>query len=76
MDLYQLAQAFAPMRDGEWRLRQGFVVSDDGGTVTVTIAGSDVTIPGVKYLGVAPSASAGCWLMVSDLDVFVLGQTS
>lgn len=74
MDKYLLAQAFSPSSQGEWRLRQGYVVSDDGGTVTVTIAGSDVEITGVRYLGSAPSASAGCWLMVSDLDLFVLGQ--
>ncbi len=76
MDRYQLGQVFAPKGGGNWQLRQGYVVSDDGGTVTVTIAGSDVQVPGVKYLGAAPSASAGCWLMVSEFDLFVLGQTS
>jgi hypothetical protein len=76
MDRYQLGQVFSPRPSGNWQLRQGYVVSDDGGSVTVTIAGSDVPIPGVKYLGAAPSASAGCWLMVSEFDLFVLGQTS
>lgn len=74
MDRYLLAQAFVTPDDGDWKLRQGYVVSDDGGSVTVTIGGSDKEITGVKYLGSAPSASAGCWLMVSKTDLFVLGQ--
>lgn len=74
MDKYLLAQAFSPSKVGEWRLLQGYVVSDDGGTVTVTIGGSDKEITGVKYLNSAPSASAGCWIMASDTDLFVLGQ--
>lgn len=74
MDRYQLGQAFRPKSDGSWTLRQGYVVSDDGGTVTVTIAGSDVPVSGVRYLGSAPTPSEGCWLMVSGTDLFVLGQ--
>ena len=74
MDKYQLAQVFAPDTGPEWRLRQGFVVSVGGGSATVTIAGSSTEISGVRYLGAAPSASAGCWLMVADTDLFILGQ--
>ena len=76
MDRYQLAQIFAPDMGVTWKLRQGYVVSDDGGTVTVTIGGSETEIPGVRYMGAAPSASAGCWLMVCETDLFVLGQLS
>lgn len=77
MDKYYLARTITPPEPKGWNLRKGFVVSDDGGgTVTVTIGGSSEEISGVRYLGSAPSASAGCWLMVSDTDLFVLGQTS
>ena len=76
MDKYLLAQAFAPNSSPTWTLRQGYVVSDDTGTVTVTIAGSDTSISGVRYMGSAPTASAACLLMVSDYDLFVLGQLS
>lgn len=76
MDKYQLAKVIAQTYEPKWTLRKGYVISDDGGSVTVTIGGSSEEISGVKYLGAAPSASAGCWLMVSDTDLFVLGQTS
>lgn len=76
MDKYVLAQMIAQSADPGWVLRQGYVVSDDGGSVTVTIGGGDAEISGVRYMGSAPSASAGCWLMVCDTDLFVLGQLS
>lgn len=74
MDKYQLAQVFAPDTGPEWRLRQGYVVSVGGGSATVTISGSSMEISGVRYLGAAPTASVGCWLMVSETDLFILGQ--
>lgn len=74
MDRYQLAQVFAPDSGPEWRLRQGYVVSVGGGTATVTVGGGSTQITGVRYLGSAPTASAGCWLMVSETDLFILGQ--
>ena len=76
MDRWELAQVIASKATPSWDLRQGYVVSDDGGSVTVTIAGSDKPITGVRYLGSAPTASAACWLMVNGTDLFVLGQTS
>ena len=74
MDKFQLAQVFAPDKGESWSLRQGFVVSVGGGFATVTIAGSSVEVTGVRYLGLVPTASQGCWLMVSESDLFVLGQ--
>ena len=76
MDRYQLARVFAPDEGLAWRLRQGYVVSNQGSTVTVTIAGGSRQIAGVRYMGASPSASAGCWLMVCETDVFLLGQLS
>lgn len=76
VDKYQLAQVFSPDKGPEWRLRQGYVVSVGGGSATVTVAGSSTNVSGVKYMGAAPTASAGCWLMVCETDMFILGQTS
>ena len=76
MDRYELSQSLFRKPESRWDLRQGFVVSDDGGTVTVRIGGSDQEVTGVKYLGAAPTASAACWIMINGTDLFVLGQTS
>ena len=76
MDPYVMAQVIGQTGQVKWDLRKGYVVSVGGGSATVTVGGGDEEISDVKYLGSAPSASAGCWLMVSDTDMFILGQTS
>lgn len=76
MDRHELTQVLFNRSMPRWDLVQGYVVSDDGGTVTVTIGGGTNEITNVKYLGSAPTASAACWLMVNGTDLFVLGQTS
>lgn len=71
-----MAQVIGQGNQVAWDLRKGYVVSVGGGSATVTVGGGTDQITGVKYLGAAPTASAGCWLMVSDTDMFILGQTS
>lgn len=76
MDPYVMAQVIGQTGQVKWDLRKGYVVSVGGGSATVTVGGGTEEITGVKYLGAAPTASVGCWLMVSDTDMFILGQTS
>ena len=76
MDRYQLAQVFSPTGTGDWRLRQGAVVSvQPDYTATVTIAGSDVQVPGVRYIQ-EPTPGKGVWLLANSTDLLVLGGTA
>jgi hypothetical protein len=73
MDRYQLAQVFSPSANGDWRLRQGQVVSVQSDyTATVQIAGSDVSVPGVHYMQ-EPTPGKGVWLLANGVDLFILG---
>jgi len=73
MDRYQLGQVFAPATTGEWRVRQGEAVSIESDyTATITIAGSDVEVPGVRYL-TEPTPGKGVWLLVNGTDLVILG---
>jgi hypothetical protein len=73
MDRYQLGQVFSPTAAAEWRVRQGEVVSVQSDyTATIKIAGSDVEVPGVRYLG-EPTPGKGVWLLVNGTDLVILG---
>ena len=73
MDRYQLGQVFAPTANGEWRFRQGEVVSVQSDyTATVQIAGSDVEIPSVRYMQ-EPTPGKGVWLLANGTDLLILG---
>lgn len=55
------------------RLRQGTIVSTNGSSCTVTIAGSTTQITGVSYAShVCPIPGATCWLATDGRDWFVL----
>lgn len=75
MDLAKIAQTLQspppPMR-----LRQGTVVSVQADyTLTVTIGGSAVEVPGVKYLGsYTPRPADQVWLLVDGFDLIALGH--
>lgn len=59
------------------RLRFGYVVSVQSGSVTVTVGGSDVEVAGVKYLdSFTPSASATVAMLTDGLDLLVIGSVS
>jgi len=56
------------------RLRFGQIVSVQTGSVTVTVAGSTVTVSGVRYLNsYSPSASATVAMLTDGLDLLILG---
>lgn len=74
MDKYLLAQAFSPSSQGEWRLRQGEVVSVQSDyTMTITIAGSSTEVTGVRSLSQPPPPGAGVWIMTNGTDLFGVG---
>ena len=59
------------------RLRFGEIISDDTGTVTITVAGSTVEISGVRYLdSYTPTAMDTVVLLTDGLDVLVLGKVA
>jgi hypothetical protein len=59
------------------RLRFGYVVSVGSGSLTITVAGSDVQITGVKYLSsYSPSASATVAILTDGLDLLVIGSVA
>jgi len=74
MDKYLLAQSFSPSSQGEWRLRQGEVVSVQSDyTMTITIAGSSTEVTGVRSLSQPPPPGAGVWIMTNGTDLFGVG---
>lgn len=73
MDRYQLGQVFSPTSNGEWRFRQGEVVSVESDyTATIKIAGSDVEVPGVRYIQ-EPTPGKGIWILSNGTDLVILG---
>lgn len=73
MDLFDVASLVAAPAP-RLRLRKGTVVSVQGATITVTVAGSAAEVAGVKYLSsLCPKAGAGVWLATDGLDLFALG---
>ena len=73
MDLFDVASLVAAPAP-RLRLRKGTVVSVQGPTITVTIAGSAVEVAGVKYLSsCCPVPAAGVWLATDGIDLFALG---
>lgn len=73
MDLFDVASLVAAPAP-RLRLRKGTVVSVQGSTITVTIAGSAVEVAGVKCLSsLCPVPGAGVWLATDGLDLFALG---
>lgn len=76
MDMHEIAEVVAGRpATARVRFRQGTVaaVAADG-TLSVKIAGSDVTLTGIRALAsVCPIIGAGVWLASDGLDLFAIG---
>ena len=75
MDLHEIATEIAEAGDTGLHLRQGVVTATAAdGTVTVKIAGSNITIPGVRaFSSAAPAVGAAVWLAIDSTLVLVIG---
>lgn len=74
MDLRRIAAELAP-RQSSMRLRSGVVVSDETGTVTITVGGSTVEIPGIKHLAsYSPTPGDTVYMLTDGFDVLILGK--
>jgi predicted ribosome-associated RNA-binding protein Tma20 len=74
MDLRRLVADLAPTGQS-MRLRSGVVVSDEVGTVTITVAGSTVEIPGIRHLdSYAPTAGDTVFMLTDGFDILILGK--
>lgn len=74
MDLRRLVADFAQPGQS-MRLRSGVIVSDETGSVTVTVAGSTVEIPGIKHLAsYSPTPGDTVYMLTDGFDVLILGK--
>lgn len=74
MDLRRLVADFAQPGQS-MRMRSGVVVSDEVGTVTITVAGSTVEIPGIRHLdSYAPTAGDTVFMLTDGFDILILGK--
>lgn len=74
MDVREMAAIMAPEARG-MRFRQGVVVgAPSGGLVSVSIAGSETVVTGIRYLKSAdPQDGETVWLASDGRDLFVVG---
>jgi microcystin-dependent protein len=76
VDIHEVAQTIASAGgSGGVRFRQGTVVSvQSDGTITATIAGSAVSVAGVKcWTSVLPEPGHGVWLATDGVDLIAVG---
>lgn len=74
MDLRRLVADFAAP-GSSMRLRSGVIVSDETGTVTITVGGSEVEIPGIKHLAsYSPTPGDTVYMLTDGFDVLILGK--
>jgi hypothetical protein len=75
-DLQRVVRDFSPEQN-PIRLRFGVVQSVGSGVLTVTVAGSDVEISGVRFLSSYSASASDTVAMLTDgLDLLVLGKVS
>ncbi len=71
-DSFEIGEIFGGDDASRFRLRQGAVTAVNAGhTIDVTIGGSTVVVPGVRYAAsVCPRVGAGVWLVTDGRDLF------
>jgi len=76
VDLHEVAETIATAGGGGGvRFRQGTVVSvQSDGTITATIAGSTISVTGIKcWASVVPQPGHGVWLATDGVDLIAVG---
>ena len=76
MDIHEVAETIAAAGGGGGvRFRQGTVVSvQSDGTITATIAGSTISVTGIKcWASVVPQPGHGVWLATDGVDLIAVG---